>query len=71
MLITATELKNNLGKYLMISATEDIYIAKNGKVVAKLTKPYPDKVEKANSLFGILPKEAALSSSKEERLESK
>ena len=34
MSITATELKNNLGKYLLLSATEDIYITKNGKVVA-------------------------------------
>ena len=32
MSITATELKNNLGKYLLLSATEDIYITKNGKV---------------------------------------
>ncbi len=39
MSITATELKNNLGKYLMLSATEDILITKNGKVVAKLTNP--------------------------------
>lgn len=36
MSITATELKNNLGKYLFLSATEDIYITKNGKVVASL-----------------------------------
>lgn len=44
MSITATELKNNLGKYLQISATEDIFITKNGKVVAKLTNPYYDRV---------------------------
>ena len=45
MSITATELKNNLGKYLLLSATEDIFITKNGKVVAKLTNPYQDRVE--------------------------
>ncbi len=39
MSITATELKQNLGKYLLLSASEDVYITKNGKVVAKLTKP--------------------------------
>ncbi|MBO5389127.1 MAG: type II toxin-antitoxin system prevent-host-death family antitoxin, partial [Lachnospiraceae bacterium] len=55
MSITATELKNNLGKYLFLSATEDIYITKNGKVVAKLTNPYQDRVDVAKSLFGILP----------------
>ncbi len=29
MAITATELKNNLGKYLILAATEDIFITKN------------------------------------------
>lgn len=57
MSISATELKNNLGKYLVLSATEDILITKNGKVVAKLTNPYQDRVEVAKSLFGILPKD--------------
>ena len=39
MLITATELKNNLGKYLLLAETEDIFITRNGKVVAKLSNP--------------------------------
>ena len=30
MSITATELKLNLSKYLLLSATEDIFITKNG-----------------------------------------
>ena len=28
MSITATELKNNLGKYLLLSAKEDVFITK-------------------------------------------
>lgn len=68
MSVTATELKNNLGKYLMLSATEDIFITKNGKVIAKLTNPYQDRVDKAKSLFGILPKEVSKEEAKEERL---
>ena len=71
MLITATELKNNLGKYLLLSATEDIFITKNGKVVAKLTNPYQDRVEVAKSLFGILPKDEDMDVAKEERLGAK
>ena len=71
MSITATELKNNLGKYLLLSATEDIFITKNGKVVAKLTNPYQDRVEVAKSLFGILPKDADMDVTKEERLGAK
>lgn len=39
MLITATELKQNLGKYLLLSVHEDIYITRNGKTIAKLTNP--------------------------------
>ena len=71
MSITATELKNNLGKYLLLSAKEDVFITKNGKVVAKLTNPHQDRVEVAKSLFGILPKDADLNEAKEERLATK
>ena len=39
MSITATELKTNLSKYLLPAATEDIYITRNGKTVARLTSP--------------------------------
>ena len=68
MSITATELKNNLGKYLLLSETEDIFITKKGKIVAKLTNPYQDRVEIAKSLFGILPENADEEIAKEERL---
>ena len=71
MTITATELKNNLGKYLQISAMEDIFITKSGKVVAKLTNPYHDRVETAKSLFGILPKDIDIENLKIERLAMK
>ena len=68
MSVTATELKNNLGKYLLLSATEDIFIPKNGKVVAKLTNPYEDRVKTVKSLFGILPKDADIEAVRQERL---
>lgn len=71
MSITATELKQNLGKYLLLSAQEDIYITKNGKVIAKLTNPNQDRVNTAQSLFGILPQDADIDISKEERLAAK
>ncbi|MGF0007123.1 type II toxin-antitoxin system Phd/YefM family antitoxin [Pseudoflavonifractor sp. HCP28S3_F10] len=70
MSITATELKNNLGKYLMLAATEDIFITRNGKVVAKLSNPHQDRVDIAKSLFGILPNEPTLEQAREERLNS-
>lgn len=68
MAITATELKSNLGKYLLLSEKEDIFITRNGKVIAKLTNPYQDRVDIAKSLFGVLPGDMTLEQSREERL---
>ena len=68
MSITATELKENLGKYLLLSATEDIYITKNGKIVSKLSNPFQDRVALAQSLFGSVPAEMTLEEAAEERL---
>lgn len=69
MSITATELKQNLSKYLLMAQQEDIYITRNGRVVAKLTNPYQDRVDMARSLFGILPADQDLEQAKKERLE--
>ena len=68
MSITATEFKKNLGKYLLLAETVDIFITRNGKVVAKLTNPNQDRVNRAESLFGILSDDRTLEESKKERL---
>ena len=68
MSITATELKMNLGKYLLMAETEDIYITRNGKIIAKLSNPNQDRVDMAKSLFGIIPADITLEVSREERL---
>lgn len=68
MSITATELKENLSKYLLMAESEDVYITKNGKVVAKLTNPFQNRVDIAKSLFGAVPNNATLEETKEERL---
>lgn len=68
MLITATELKRNLGRYLLLAETEDIYITKNGKIVAKLSNPQQGRADNAKSLFEILPADVTLEEVKEERL---
>lgn len=68
MSITATELKANLGKYLLMAATEDVYVSRNGRTVAKLTSPYQNKLDTVNSLFGSIPAGMTLEESKEERL---
>ena len=68
MLVTATEFKNNIGRYLSIVADEDIFITKNGKNIARLSRTTQDKVELAKSLFGIIPSNTSLKQAKEERL---
>lgn len=67
MSITAAELKENLSKYLALAATEDVLITQYGKVVAKLSNPFQDRVEVAKSLFGILPQTMSYEEAMEER----
>ncbi len=70
MYITATELKSNLSKYLFLSATEDVFITRNGKIISKLTNPFQQRVDIAKSLFGILPADITLEEAREERLKN-
>ena len=44
MIVTATEFKTNLGKYLEMATSQDIFITKNGKSIARLTSPAVDKL---------------------------
>ena len=69
MSITATELKENLSKYLLLSATEDIYITRNGKIISKLTNPFVNRVQIVESLVGIIPDNISLEESRKERLD--
>ncbi len=67
MSITATEFKANFAKYLSLAESEDIYITKNGKVVAKLSNPNADRVAIAKSLLGVIPADITLEEAREER----
>ena len=69
MSITVTELKRNLDKYLILAETADVYITKNGKIIAKLTNPNQNRVAIANSLFGIIPDDITVDEAQKERLE--
>ena len=51
MIITATEFKMNLGKYLTLVSQEDIIITKNGHAIAKMINPNVSAVE---SIRGML-----------------
>ena len=54
MVVTATDLKTNLGKYLDLLDSEDIIITRNGRRVAKLIRDEEDVLAEVQSLFGIL-----------------
>ncbi|MDI6878247.1 MAG: type II toxin-antitoxin system prevent-host-death family antitoxin [Desulfitobacteriaceae bacterium] len=68
MLISATEFKTNIGKYLRLAAKEDIIITKNGKRIAKLSDASEDKIDIVKSLIGILPTTLSENEAREERL---
>jgi len=68
MRVTATEFKTHIGKYLSLASKEEIVITRNGKRIAKLMKTTDDKTDIVKSLIGVLPKDASLEKSREERL---
>lgn len=68
MSITTAELESNLNKYLILSATEDVFITQNGKIISKLTNPFQERVDVAKSLFGVLPADISLEEARAERL---
>jgi prevent-host-death family protein len=68
MQISVSELKANAGKYVSLVGSQDIFITKNGKLVARLTTAKGDKVAAARSLFGILSSDASIEQAREERL---
>lgn len=70
MIVTATEFKTNLGKYLEMAASQDILITKNGKNIARLTSPAVNKLALLDNLVGIVPQKKTLDENtiREERL---
>lgn len=67
MSITATELKNNLGKYLELALTEDIVVMKNGRAQAVLSSPYKTKTDILKSLRGCIPQDKTFEEMMDER----
>ena len=53
MVVTATKFKTNIGHYLDTVSKDEVYITKNGKLVAKLSNPVQDKQALLDSLVGI------------------
>ncbi len=69
MIVTATEFKTNLGKYLDLAAVQDIFVTKNGKSIARITSPISNKLELLDELVGVIPADGTdLDEVREERL---
>jgi antitoxin (DNA-binding transcriptional repressor) of toxin-antitoxin stability system len=69
MVITATEFKTNLGKYLELVMQEDLFITRNGKTIAKVINPQVSAVDSIRGLLkGTVPADVDMDSLREERL---
>lgn len=63
--ISVSELKVNAGKYVSMAQEQDIFITKNGKVVAKLVTAKPDKKTAWDNIVNIF-RDADLKNTDEE-----
>lgn len=68
MIVTATEFKTNLGRYLELVDDEEIIITRNGRRIAKLVDASHDKADILQALIGILPSDVTVEEAKMGRL---
>ena len=54
MIVTATDFKNNIGKYISVSKKEDIIVTKNGKYIARLVGFEKSGTPLTDSLIGVI-----------------
>ncbi len=70
MIITATEFKNKVGKYLKAAQDEDVIISKNGRYIAKLSAVKENEYPATQNLIGVFEKAAnySIEGARKERL---
>jgi len=69
MIVTATEFKTNFGKYLDMLLSEDIFITRNGKTIAKMVNPNVSAVDSISGMLaGKLSNDFDIKELKEDRL---
>ena len=59
MVISTTNFRANINKYINLSEKEDVFVKKNGKNIAVASNPYKDKRAILDSILGVLPEGAA------------
>ena len=71
--ISISELKTNTGKYVTMANDQDIFITKNGKIVAELVTAKVDKQATCDHRLGLFPQglDVDLEQEREERLSKK
>ena len=68
MIVTATEFKTNFGKNLDILTKEEIFITRNGKIIAKVINPQVSAVDSLRGMLKNVPSDIDMDSLREERL---
>ena len=68
MIVSITEFRQNLSKYLDMAQKEDIYITRYGVTICVLSSSDVNKLNLVESLVGVLPVDASLEDAREERL---
>ena len=68
MIVTASKLKTNFGKYLDMLTKEDIFITRNGKTIAKVINSQVSAVDSLRGMLKNVPSDIELDSLREERL---
>lgn len=70
MIVTSTDFRNNVIKYMEGSEKENIIVTKNGRFIAKLIGFLKRETPLTDSLIGIMknPEDINLSQEREERL---
>ncbi len=72
MIVTETEFKTHFGEYLDLLSQEDIFVTRNGKIVAKIVNPNTSAVESISGLLaGELPDDYDAEDLRTERLEKR
>lgn len=68
MIVSLTEFKSGIDRYLDLVDEEDIVITKDGRGIARITPPPKDKLAILESLCGALPSTANEDEARDERL---
>ena len=68
MIVTATQFKQNLGRYLDLAAEQDIYITRHGRETVRVAGPVSERVALLDHLAGIAKSDTSLDQAREERL---